>query len=45
MSIFFIFLINSLKIKIAELELNGRETRLVRLYNPWGNEVEWNGEW
>jgi hypothetical protein len=32
--------------KMAELTLsNGRECRLIRLYNPWGNDVEWNGEW
>jgi hypothetical protein len=31
--------------KAAELELNGRTHRLMRVYNPWGNDVEWNGEW
>jgi len=25
--------------------LNGREARLVRIRNPWGNEVEWKGAW
>lgn len=31
---------------MADLTLsNGRECRLIRLYNPWGNDVEWNGEW
>lgn len=33
--------------KVAELSLEklGRDCKLIRLYNPWGNEVEWNGEW
>ena len=31
--------------KAAEVVLNGRTHRLMRLYNPWGNDVEWNGEW
>jgi len=25
--------------------LDGLEVRLVRIRNPWGNEVEWNGPW
>ena len=31
--------------KIALLEINGKEVRLVRVRNPWGNEVEWKGSW
>jgi hypothetical protein len=31
--------------KAAEVVLNGRENRLMRLYNPWGNDVEWTGDW
>lgn len=31
--------------KLAELEINGENQRILRLYNPWGNEVEWNGNW
>jgi calpain len=25
--------------------LDGLEVHLVRIRNPWGNEVEWNGPW
>ncbi len=31
--------------KAAEIELNGKDIRLLKVYNPWGNSVEWNGEW
>ena len=31
--------------KIAILNINSREERIVRLRHPWGNEVEWNGAW
>ena len=31
--------------KVAQLEIRDRDIRLVRLYNPWGNDVEWNGDW
>ena len=31
--------------KIACLERFGREIRLVRVRNPWGNENEWRGPW
>ncbi len=31
--------------KLADLELGGQNHRIMRLYNPWGNEVEWNGKW
>lgn len=27
------------------LEINNRDVRLIRLRNPWGNEVEWRGAW
>lgn len=31
--------------KVAQLEIGAKEAKLVRLYNPWGNDVEWNGDW
>ncbi|RMZ95081.1 calpain-3 isoform X2 [Brachionus plicatilis] len=31
--------------KVAELEKRDETFRLIRLYNPWGNDVEWNGDW
>lgn len=31
--------------KLAEIEIRGVFHKIVRVYNPWGNEVEWNGEW
>lgn len=31
--------------KIAILDVNSRQERIVRLRHPWGNEVEWNGAW
>ena len=27
--------------KIACIEINNRENRLIRARNPWGNEIEW----
>ena len=27
--------------KVAELDINNKDYRLIRLYNPWGNDVEW----
>ena len=30
---------------VVTLNVGGRTVRLVRLRNPWGNEVEWNGPW
>lgn len=31
--------------KVAALEQGKREVRLIRVRNPWGNEVEWRGAW
>lgn len=31
--------------KVAEIEKRDKIFRLIRLYNPWGNDVEWNGDW
>ena len=31
--------------KAAELTIDNKDYRILRLYNPWGNEVEWKGEW
>ncbi|CAF0866413.1 unnamed protein product [Brachionus calyciflorus] len=31
--------------KIACIEINRREVKLIRVRNPWGNEVEWKGAW
>lgn len=30
---------------VVTLNVNGQTVRLVRVRNPWGNEVEWNGNW
>lgn len=30
---------------IADLNVGGRATRLIRLRNPWANEFEWKGAW
>lgn len=30
---------------VVTLNVNGQYARLVRLRNPWGNDVEWNGRW
>ena len=31
--------------KISELTLDNVNHKIMRIYNPWGNEVEWKGEW
>ena len=31
--------------RAEELVSDGKDYRLLRLYNPWGNEDEWKGEW
>ena len=31
--------------KVVEFEANGKKHQLVRIRNPWGNKVEWNGAW
>ena len=31
--------------RVAALEMRTRETRIVRVRNPWGNNVEWSGSW
>ena len=31
--------------KVAALEMGSREVRIIRVRNPWGNEVEWKGAW
>ena len=31
--------------KMAEVSVYGTDHKILRVYNPWGNEVEWNGEW
>ena len=31
--------------KALEFEVKGTKHQLVRVRNPWGNEVEWNGAW
>ena len=28
-----------------EIESQGQSVRLVKLRNPWGTGVEWNGDW
>ena len=35
------------KLAILTISKNGKneEHKIVRLYNPWGNDVEWNGLW
>jgi hypothetical protein len=30
---------------MVTLNIGGRMVRLIRCRNPWGNEVEWNGQW
>ncbi len=32
------------KVVLAKL-ISGSEIALVRIRNPWGDEVEWNGSW
>lgn len=31
--------------KLVRFDHRGRDTRLVRIRNPWGNEQEWKGAW
>jgi hypothetical protein len=31
--------------KLAVITSHGRNVRLIRIRNPWGNEVEWKGAW
>lgn len=31
--------------KLAEIEVKGDLHKIMRIYNPWGNDVEWKGEW
>ena len=31
--------------RISLLDYRGRDVKLIRLRNPWGNEVEWTGPW
>jgi calpain len=31
--------------KLVNFDSNGRETKLLRIRNPWGNDVEWKGAW
>ena len=31
--------------KMAEIGLSGKVEKIVKLYNPWGNNTEWKGEW
>ena len=31
--------------KVVEFEVKGEIHQLVRVRNPWGNQVEWNGAW
>ncbi len=31
--------------KIHQLDMRSKTVRLVRIRNPWGNHVEWNGAW
>ena len=31
--------------KVASIEIGTRELRLIRVRNPWGNEIEWKGSW
>lgn len=31
--------------KVAKLEDKDKSYRLIRIYNPWGNHVEWKGDW
>lgn len=31
--------------RIAIIEYRGRDVKLIRLRNPWGNDVEWKGAW
>ena len=31
--------------RVASLETGKRETRIIRVRNPWGNDVEWKGSW
>ncbi|CAF0859466.1 unnamed protein product [Brachionus calyciflorus] len=31
--------------KVATVECNGRCVQLLRIRNPWGNDVEWKGAW
>lgn len=31
--------------KMVSLNVNDQATTLIRLRNPWGNEVEWQGAW
>ena len=30
---------------IGQIPVRGRQTRMIRLRNPWGNEQEWLGAW
>ncbi len=31
--------------KVQKIELRNEIHLLLRLYNPWGNDVEWQGDW
>ena len=41
----FKFLHISCNLLINQIPVKGRQTKLVRIRNPWGNEQEWVGAW
>lgn len=30
---------------VVNMNVKGKELKLIRIRNPWGDDVEWNGAW